>query len=178
MSIQRILSTLKKRAKYILRALIKPMQFQTNRCLRSTELHQTILCTWRRAEKYFEGRAIKFVEKKANKQKARQDKRRIRNHQNTQTLNFKGKRWDEEFHMQKRASKRGSWKWRGVKSKEPQVVIWAENIAQKLKYPRCAGKNVKTETLGWKMKAAGNRAKIISLRLIDPRSQASKRFFS
>ena len=39
-------------------------------------------------------------------------------------------------------------------------------------------KNVKTETLGWKMKAAGNRAKIISLRLIDPRSQASKRFFS
>ena len=39
-------------------------------------------------------------------------------------------------------------------------------------------KNVKTETFGWKMKKAGNRAKIISLRLIDPRSQASKRFFS
>ena len=124
--------------KYILRALIKPMQFHTNRCLRSTELHQTILCTWRRAGKYFEGRAIKFVEKKANKQKARQDKRRIRNHQNTQTLNFKGKRWDEEFHMQKRASKRGSWKWRGVKSKEPQVVIWADNTVQKLKYPWCS----------------------------------------
>ena len=94
--------------KYILRALIKPMQFQTNRCLRSTELHQTNLRRWRRAGKYFEGRAIKFVEQKANKQKARQDKRRNRNHQNTQTLKLQGKkvRWRISY------AEKGSQTWR------------------------------------------------------------------
>lgn len=155
------------------------MQFQTNRCLRSTELHQTILRTWRRAGKYFEGRAIKFVEKKANKQKARPNKRRNRNHQNTQTLNFQGKKGEmKDFICRKGlahvADESGeAWSRKNHKWWYEQTIL-----PRNLNILDVRAKNVKTEKLGWKMKAAGNRAKIISLRLTDPRSQASKRFFS
>lgn len=126
---------------------------------------------WRACYKF------RWKKSKQTKSKTRQkEEPKSPEHPNTKTLRKKGEM--KNFICRKGLANVAAESGEGWSRKNHKWWYEQTILPRNLNILDVRAKNVKTETLGWKMKAAGNRAKIISLRLIDPRSQASKRFFS